>query len=339
MYSTCLFCHAALGENESIEAFPVGRKFAFDTARGRLWVICVKCGGWNLTPLEARWEAVEECERRSRTAAVRASAGEITLAALPDGTKLVRVGAAGGAEVAAWRYDGEFSREAEIWRWQRIVWRRRGALALRRTSTLGAAAAMGAALATGAWWPVLGAVPVMAAGLEFARRRPQRVIARVDDGDGTVRAVTRRIAAATQLVESTGHPIELVLPDEVGALRLVGEEAVYALGLWLPHLNRPFRWAHVRLALDVLHKTEGMRARFEGTHKPPTNPIRARRPLGRGDMLWLEMAAQAEVERRAMAGELARLERAWREAEEIASIADDLLLPDAVCAKLASNGR
>jgi hypothetical protein len=51
------------------------------------------------------------------------------------------------------------------------------------------------------------------------------------------------------------------------------------------------------------------------------------------------MAAQAEVERRAMAGELARLERAWREAEEIASIADDLLLPDAVCAKLASNGR
>ena len=44
-----------------------------------------------------------------------------------------------------------------------------------------------------------------------------------------------------------------------------------------------------------------------------------------------------------MAGELAPLERAWREAEEIAAIADNLLLPDGVDAKLdqlrASSGR
>ena len=35
-----------------------------------------------------------------------------------------------------------------------------------------------------------------------------------------------------------------------------------------------------------------------------------------------------DVERRALEGELAELERAWREAEEIAGIADQLLLPD-----------
>ena len=45
--------------------------------------------------------------------------------------------------------------------------------------------------------------------------------------------------------------------------------------------------------------------------------------------LALEMAAHEESERRALEGELAELERAWREAEEIAGIADALLLPAA----------
>jgi hypothetical protein len=39
------------------------------------------------------------------------------------------------------------------------------------------------------------------------------------------------------------------------------------------------------------------------------------------------MALHEDAERRAMQGELAELERAWREAEEIATIADDLLIP------------
>lgn len=43
--------------------------------------------------------------------------------------------------------------------------------------------------------------------------------------------------------------------------------------------------------------------------------------------LALEMAANEESERRALEGELASLEAAWREAEEIAAIADDLLVP------------
>lgn len=46
--------------------------------------------------------------------------------------------------------------------------------------------------------------------------------------------------------------------------------------------------------------------------------------------LALEMALHEEQERRAMAGELWLLERAWREAEEIAAISDKLLLPESV---------
>src|SRR6185312_2157676 len=46
--------------------------------------------------------------------------------------------------------------------------------------------------------------------------------------------------------------------------------------------------------------------------------------------LALEMVAHEETERRALEGELALLEAAWRQAEEIAAIADDLLTPPSV---------
>lgn len=59
MYSTCIFCHASLGANESLEHFPVGRRIAFDAAKGRLWVVCAVCRQWNLSPLDERWEAIE----------------------------------------------------------------------------------------------------------------------------------------------------------------------------------------------------------------------------------------------------------------------------------------
>jgi hypothetical protein len=42
------------------------------------------------------------------------------------------------------------------------------------------------------------------------------------------------------------------------------------------------------------------------------------------DRLALEMAANEDTERRALEGELEELEAAWREAEEIAAIADSL---------------
>ena len=66
VYSTCLFCHSPLGENEVVERFPIGRRLAFDAAKGRLWVICRKCARWNLTPLEERWEAIEFSVGRSQ---------------------------------------------------------------------------------------------------------------------------------------------------------------------------------------------------------------------------------------------------------------------------------
>jgi hypothetical protein len=48
------------------------------------------------------------------------------------------------------------------------------------------------------------------------------------------------------------------------------------------------------------------------------------------------MAAHEETERRALEGELAVLEEAWRDAEEIAAIADDMFLPDGTEGRLAA---
>ena len=48
------------------------------------------------------------------------------------------------------------------------------------------------------------------------------------------------------------------------------------------------------------------------------------------------MASHEESERRALEGELALLEMAWREAEEVAAIADDLLVGDSVRRRLES---
>ena len=52
--------------------------------------------------------------------------------------------------------------------------------------------------------------------------------------------------------------------------------------------------------------------------------------------LALEMSLHEEAERAAMQGELAQLERAWREAEEIANIADNMLVPEPVTQALTS---
>ena len=51
--------------------------------------------------------------------------------------------------------------------------------------------------------------------------------------------------------------------------------------------------------------------------------------------LALEMASHEETERRALEGELALLEDAWQEAEEIAAISDDLFVSGDTHARLA----
>ena len=115
MYRSCLFCSSDLGANEAIEKFPVGRRLAFDPARGRLWVVCRGCDRWNLTPIEERWEAIEQCEKLFRATPLRASTDNVGLAKLSEGLTLIRIGEPARPEFAAWRYGEIFTRRRRRW--------------------------------------------------------------------------------------------------------------------------------------------------------------------------------------------------------------------------------
>jgi hypothetical protein len=354
VYSTCLFCNAALGANEALERFPVGRRLAFDVAKGRLWVVCRRCARWNLTPLEERWEAIEQAERLFAGTRLRVSTDHVGLARLREGTELVRVGAAQRPELAAWRYGDRFGR------------RRTRALALGAVGTVGAAGAMvaiayaGDVLGIAAMGPsAVALVLAQHAAFRMVRERftgaPRDVVARLRlaGGDHRVRAVTRQDVARTSLVRAAddGPALRLALGGEFRLL--TGAEAVRVAARLLPTANGQGAGPDdVRAAVRRLETASSpealLRAAVRGaTRWTPAQHARYERSATEADAafalpalppstrLALEMALHEEQERRALAGELAELERAWREAEEIAAIADDLALPGTVRARFA----
>ena len=349
MYSTCLFCHGALGRNEAIEHFPVGRRLAFDAATGRLWVVCPRCARWNLTPLEERWEAVEECERAFRGTRVRVSTDNIGLAPLADGAELVRIGAPLRPEFAAWRYGGQFAR------------RRRRATALTVGGVVASAAGAGAILAGGLGGALLGAlVPMLTLSAHLsllashtaARFRPFVVL---DDEGRRWRFSPTAARDARLTAAPNGDPVLLMHYFELPAdgaraavehdVRVSGARVVDVAGRLLPRINASGADAsRVRAGVRLIEEA-GDPAGFWRFAAANVRRWGAEQTMGdTGSLLYLpsavrlalEMAAHEEGERRALAGELAALEHAWREAEELARIADDLLLPSFVDERLAT---
>src|SRR2546423_6588392 len=147
MYTTCIFCGTHLGGNEVVETFPVGRRLAFDAAKGRLWVVCRKCERWNLTPLEERWEAIEECERAFRGTRLRVSTDQIGLAKLREGLELVRSGEPQRPEMAAWRYGDQFGRRRN----RHLLYTGAGIIAAASLVVLGPATGIIAGSSWGVW--------------------------------------------------------------------------------------------------------------------------------------------------------------------------------------------
>jgi len=317
MYATCLFCNHSLGRNEVLETFPVGRRIAFDPAKGRLWVICRKCERWNLTPLEERWEAFEACERLFRGTRIRMSTDQIGLARLREGLELVRIGEPMRPEFAAWRYGDQFGR------------RRRRAFLI-----AGAAVAAGASLMIGA---AAAGISVGAFGGLWNTLINAPVRARLRLPDGRILKVRNPQLESVRLHrDPDGKGWLLTIRDRKAHVRFVGSEAERAAGILLPAANL---WVGsqpvVRQAVDAIEAAghpEAFLERMGAGLALPTGDKRADaraalRKLAAPTRLALEMALHEEQERRALAGELVELELAWRQAEEIAAIADNLLVP------------
>jgi hypothetical protein len=338
MYSTCLFCTADLGRNEVIEQFPVGRRLAFDPARGRLWVVCPHCRRWNLTPLEERWEAIEDAERRFRETRLRVSTGQIGLARLREGLELVRVGEPLRPEIAAWRYGEQFSR------------RRRKQLV-----TGAAIVAGGGLLAIGSLAGGVGVVTTYSITRtiwSFAEHGfPGSVVARIRlDADALITVRRRDLSRSTLHMGDDGG-IAMRLVHARGERLVVGDDARRVARKIFPGINRRggtpadvqravARLEHAgdaeRFLSDTARRGERLTKMLSGKEIGSyENPEAARNTSGLLALstslgLAIEMALNEKSERLALDGELAELESAWREAEEIGAIADSLFLPEAV---------
>ncbi|HLM67971.1 MAG TPA: hypothetical protein VK358_10615 [Longimicrobium sp.] len=317
----------------------MGRSLAFDAAKGRLWAVCPKCARWNLAPIEERWEAIEAGERLFQGTTQRTENGNIGLARLRDGTRLVRVGSAVQRELAAWRYG------------RRMV---RRPLVSPNTALWAVYGAMVSAFFVPVMLPVMGA---SFAALAFARRKiGQRVVHVVRDETGARRIIRYEDLGGTWLSHpDDGRGVQLLLPylyqgpgdDWIrSAAALRGEEAHAALRRIVVQANtRRAPDSVVRDGLDMVTRagspeelvqhlarqkvvlgagwSMGSSTRASLTETDATAGCSDRRipPAAR---LALEMALHEETERRALDGELSMLTAMWREAEEIASIADRL---------------
>jgi hypothetical protein len=122
-----------------------------------------------------------------------------------------------------------------------------------------------------------------------------------------------------------------------------GDNAVRTAAQLLPRINRQGASAKVvQEAVTLASRTNDPRQAFtDAAHLAARR--RSWNDFGKGAMLdkidpelrlALEMISHEDSERRALEGELHLLEEAWRDAEEIAAISDNLFLPSEISTHL-----
>lgn len=333
MYRSCLYCHTDLGVNDLVEPMAIGRRIAFDPAKGRLWVICCACVKWNLVPFDTRLETIDACERLFRGTHTRYSTDNIGLARHREGLELIRIGPALRPEYASWRYGQNIRRRRRMgaglradaigalnWILTTMSGGDLGALSLRDVTAGAMRALHHHRVLRDPWTDTLVQVPYAAlvqASLIADRR-----------GGWHLEVPYRTGAERTLWVDGSELPSIRDVPN-LGLF--TGANMLPALGWLLPalddgHSGQPQVTEAVRLVETasnhdrLLEYVVGRPLRFATQRQYPLREVPAEIRLA------LEMAAHEDTEQRAMAGELKLLERQWREAEHLAKIADSLAL-------------
>lgn len=329
VFQHCLYCFGELGQNEVVENFQVGRRLAFDAEKGRLWAICQKCERWNLSPLETRWEAIEECERAFRETRLRVSTPEIGLARVAEGTELVRIGQPVLPEMAAWRYGDQFGTRRRRMIVSSALWTA-GGLGITAGFVFGTGLLFGGTAVVGQF------------GAQLVH---------------LVRAVRARAMGSIQIVSNDGVVVPVPRGDAIGAhyafkaersgdwhlsvrpkttddwIRLDHEHGVQALGQLMPAVNA------FGASRKSLKRAVGELEAVGDSGEYIRQVDQRARKRGYGYMglaipadlrLALEMAVNEENERSSARSELTLLAAAWREAEAVAAEVDELSFPAAV---------
>jgi hypothetical protein len=315
-----------------------------------------RCERWNLSPIETRFEAIEEADRAFHGMKLRASTGSIALARLSEGLELVRIGAPLKPEYAAWRYGDQFGR------------RRR-----RHIAVLTGIIAATAAYAVVPWITAIPGAFLGAAGLSIAKdaalfvqrwrdKKIPRAAIRVE-GDALLHLTASNIRCAALVPTGGGADWHLDVPHGPelpvakrnlgrpttcfeGMVTLSGPAALSALAAMLPVANRDGgSQRRVRDALEVISavpdaghllRTASVNTETSWPHFHRRDGEKNLTALPPRIRLAMEMMLHETDEQRAMEGELKLLERRWRDAEEVAAIADSLTLPADMEARLTA---
>jgi hypothetical protein len=293
--------------------------------------VCRKCERWNLSPIEERWEALEDCERLFRSTRTRVSTEHIGLARLAEGLEIVRIGEPLRPEFAAWRYGDQFGRRR------------------RRTILYGAGVAIvaGGLVVGGAATGIVSGAVLSQAGNWVNLWINGRTLVKLRTDDGRILKLKNPDLQQMRILpgDAPGQ-FSLSLGRGKRLQHFEGEQAERVASLVVPKLNAMGGTPQtVRDAVNRIEASGGPERFLDTTLRElsaaaaaPTPALSRREKaqreaagllgkLSRPTRLAIEMALHEERERRALEGELRLLELAWKEAEEIAAISDDLVLP------------
>jgi len=310
MFRSCAFCNAAFDGDGGPSGLGIGRRIAFDEWKGRLWVVCPRCSRWNLTPFDDRLERIEAVARAASQGRIAASTEQVALIRW-ERYDFVRVGKPPRVELATWRY-GERLRNRQRERMKVVVPLTVAAIGLGIAANVAAGGGFGVIV-----WNVHRLVDGIYNGM-VGRRRVALTEAPICASCGSVMDLRAKHVQHARVVPDRHAEMAVVLSCprcRHEAAQLTGTDAVQALrqGLTFLNLKRGGR----RRAEDAAREVD----RVGG----PDRLVRdiAQRELTLGSLrpergLALEMAVdeRAEVE---------ELERQWKDAEEIADIADGTL--------------
>lgn len=320
MYTSCAFCSAALGGDGGDSGLGVGKRFAYDAWKSRAWVICQRCGRWNLTPYDTRLDSIDALERMAARGRVAATSDQVTLVRAGP-CDVVRIGKPRRPEMATWRYG------------ERMKARRREHLRIYIPVAAVAVTAVVAfdLVAGGSMAALMGNLPGMIDGTStwIVGNQKVRIEQPVCERCGTVMLLRSKHLAHARITSTTRDDVALLLScprcKTEGAM-LHGIDAERALRSGMTYLN-------LKRKKSVKKKAEAAAQYLERHGGPETylaNTVRLERRLGQlggEEALALEMAVDEKAE-------VLELERQWHEAEELADIADRLLDTPALDARL-----
>ena len=310
MFRSCGFCNASFDGDGGPSGLGVGRRIAFDEWKGRLWVVCPRCGRWNLTPFDDRLERIEAVARAASQGRVAASTNQVSLIRWQR-YDFVRVGTPPRVELATWRY-GERLRNRQRERMKVVVPLTVAAIGLGIAANVAAGGGFGVVV-----WNIHRIADWMYLRMVGARKVTM-IETPICAHCGTPMQLRARHVQHARVVPDRHAEMAVVLScprcRHEGA-QLTGNDAIQVLRQGLTYLN--LARGGRRRAEDAAREVDQMGGadRLVRDIAQRELTLRSLRPE-RGLAFEMAVDERAEVE---------ELERQWKEAEEIADIADGTL--------------